>query len=164
MTADAPVLHLPLCDQQHSSQLRDQSIADYVMLLPQMHPVCLSPILTAVAFWQSSRHPLCQSDSSRLQQAHTEDRSSNGGLYLAGFLCDEMGLGKTLETLMLVLASQPPKGWAVHDLKKVQRPAAASTAAEPLPIKSTLIVMPANLLQQWQDELALHVKQGSLKW
>ena len=73
-----------------------------------------------------------------------------------------MGLGKTLETLMLVLASQPPKGWAVHDLKKVQR--SVASAAEPLPIKSTLIVMPANLLQQWQDELALHVKQGSLKW
>ena len=33
------------------------------------------------------------------------------------------GWGKTLETLMLVLASQPPKGWAVTDLSKVQRPA-----------------------------------------
>ena len=98
-----------------------------------------------------------------MQWGHTENQVNNGGVCLAGFLCDEMGLGKTLETLMLVLASQPPKGWAVHDLKKVQRPA-ASTAAEPLPIKSTLIVMPANLLQQWQDELALHVKQGSLKW
>ena len=80
-----------------------------------------------------------------------------------GFLCDEMGLGKTLETLMLVLASQPPKGWAVHDLRKVQR-AAPLAEPEPVPTRSTLIVMPANLLQQWQDELALHVKEDSLKW
>lgn len=80
-----------------------------------------------------------------------------------GFLCDEMGLGKTLETLMLVLASQPPKGWAVTDLSKVQRPA-PSAAPEPVPIRSTLIVMPANLLQQWQDELAMHVQPGALKW
>ena len=96
-------------------------------------------------------------------QAQTGSALAKSCVCPAGFLCDEMGLGKTLETLMLVLASQPPKGWAVHDLKKVLR-TAAPAAAEPLPIKSTLIVMPANLLQQWQDELALHVKQGSLKW
>ena len=76
----------------------------------------------------------------------------------AGFLCDEMGLGKTLETLMLVLASQPPKGWAVQDLSKVL------SVADPVPIRSTLIVMPANLLQQWQDELSTHVKREALKW
>ena len=78
----------------------------------------------------------------------------------AGFLCDEMGLGKTIETLMLVLAAQPPKGWAVHDLSKVQ----SAQQSEPVPIRSTLIVMPANLLQQWQDELNTHVKRGALKW
>ena len=84
-------------------------------------------------------------------------------VYATGFLCDEMGLGKTLETLMLVLASQPPKGWAVADLSKVQRLAPGATP-EPVPIRSTLIVMPANLLQQWQDELAMHVQPGALKW
>lgn len=73
-----------------------------------------------------------------------------------------MGLGKTLETLMLVLASQPPKGWAVSDLAKAKR--AARPEPVPVPIKSTLIVMPANLLQQWQDELDLHVKRGALRW
>ena len=76
----------------------------------------------------------------------------------AGFLCDEMGLGKTLETLMLVLASQPPKGWAVQDLSKVL------SVPDPVPVRSTLIVMPANLLQQWQDELSTHVKRGALRW
>lgn len=69
-----------------------------------------------------------------------------------------MGLGKTLETLMLVLASQPPKGWAVQDLGKVL------SVSDPVPVRSTLIVMPANLLQQWQDELSTHVKRGALKW
>lgn len=36
-------------------------------------------------------------------------------------LRDDMGINKTLETLMLVMASQLPKGRAVADLSKVQR-------------------------------------------
>ena len=100
--------------------------------------------------------------------AEAEEPYASGGVCLrgegsvlaAGFLCDEMGLGKTLETLMLVLASQPPKGWAVQDLSKMQ----SAQQLEPVPIRSTLIVMPANLLQQWQDELSTHVKRGALKW
>ncbi len=84
-------------------------------------------------------------------------------VHATGFLCDEMGLGKTLETLMLALASQPPKGWAVADLSKVVHPPPGA-APEPVPIRSTLVVMPANLLQQWQDELAMHVQPGALKW
>jgi SNF2 family DNA or RNA helicase len=71
-----------------------------------------------------------------------------------------MGLGKTLETLMLILANPAPEGWAVSDMSKHKR----VSEDEPAPIKSTLIIMPANLLGQWQDELELHVKQGALTW
>ena len=73
-----------------------------------------------------------------------------------------MGLGKTLESLMLVLANPPPKGWAVGNLARHAQ--AHADSDEPVPIKSTLIVMPANLLEQWQAELALHVRGGALVW
>jgi hypothetical protein len=55
-----------------------------------------------------------------------------------------MGLGKTLQTLMLVLSNPPPKGWAVNKLEGHQ----AGPDAEPVPIRTTLVVVPANLLSQ----------------
>ncbi|KAL4426809.1 hypothetical protein ABPG77_006595 [Micractinium sp. CCAP 211/92] len=77
-----------------------------------------------------------------------------------GFLVDEMGLGKTLQTLMLVLSNPAPKGWAVSRLdgRKV------SEDSEPVPIKTSLIVVPANLLGQWSEEIERHVELGCLKW
>lgn len=71
-----------------------------------------------------------------------------------------MGLGKTLETLMLVLAHPAPSDWAVADLDGRSR----ASDVDPVPIKTTLIVMPANLLTQWQEELQLHVNPGALTW
>ena len=71
-----------------------------------------------------------------------------------------MGLGKTLETLMLLLANPAPPDWAVAEMDGHSR----ASDADPVPIKTTLIVMPANLLGQWQEELQLHVKPGALTW
>ncbi len=50
----------------------------------------------------------------------------------------------TMQTLMLVLSNPAPKGWAVSRLdgRKV------SEDLEPVPIKTSLIVVPANLLGQ----------------
>ena len=60
---------------------------------------------------------------------------------------------------MLILSNPPPASWPVCNLEKQEH-----DKGEAVPVKTTLIVMPANLLQQWQDELAKHVQNGALKW
>jgi SNF2 family DNA or RNA helicase len=67
------------------------------------------------------------------------------------------GLGKTLEMLMLVLAHPPPPGWAVTDA------ATWDKSESVMPIKATLVVVPASLLDQWRREVELHVRPGALK-
>ena len=67
------------------------------------------------------------------------------------------GLGKTLEVLMLTLAHPPPEGWAVTDGQS------SSSGGSPIPIKATLVVVPASLLDQWKEETKRHVAPGGLK-
>lgn len=99
-----------------------------------------------------------------------------------GFLCDEMGLGKTLQSLMLVHYNPPPPGWALSvagiraQAEEAARKAAqereerygiprlASEAPDPVPVRTTLVVVPANLLSQWMDEIELHLLPGAIKW
>ena len=59
---------------------------------------------------------------------------------------------------MLILANPPPPGWASQDLK------GAVVGPDPTPIKTTLAVVPGNLLAQWQDEVWQHVQPGALSW
>ena len=77
-----------------------------------------------------------------------------------GILSDEMGLGKSIQTLMLIICNPAPNDWAVQSLpteRSVESP-------DPIPIKTTLIVVPANLLVQWAEEIEAHVKPGALTW
>ena len=57
---------------------------------------------------------------------------------------DEMGLGKTLQSLMLVLSNPTPAGWPVSSLEGLKKEA----EGEPVPIKTSLVVVPANLMTQ----------------
>ena len=71
-----------------------------------------------------------------------------------GCLCDDVGLGKSIQLIGLVLSNPAPPGWAVDALP--------ATTTEPVAVKSTLLVCPAALLPQWEQELATHVKEGAL--
>ena len=55
-----------------------------------------------------------------------------------------MGLGKTLQSLMLVLSNPAPAGWPVSSLEGLTKEA----DGEPVPIKTSLVVVPANLMSQ----------------
>ncbi|KAI9357309.1 SNF2 family N-terminal domain-containing protein [Zopfochytrium polystomum] len=68
------------------------------------------------------------------------DRES--GKHRGGILADDMGLGKTVQTISLLLANRSP-----------------SNASDR---KTTLIVTPLPLLRQWESEISLHTKKGSL--
>lgn len=100
--------------------------------------MCMANFMT-----DTMTHPACH--------LHTPDESHS--------MCHLQGLGKTLQSLMLILCNPPPASWPVHNLEKQDH-----DKGEAVPIKTTLIVMPANLLQQWQDELGKHVQDGALKW
>lgn len=67
-----------------------------------------------------------------------------------------MGLGKTLQSLMLILANPAPADW-------VGRPEDTCPEGSLCPIKTTLVVMPGNLLEQWKQEVEKHTVEGALK-
>lgn len=55
---------------------------------------------------------------------------------------------------MLTLAHPAPPDW-------VASPGDVPLAGEePCPVKTTLLVMPANLMPQWQEEIGKHVAPG----
>ena len=54
----------------------------------------------------------------------------------------------------LVLSNPAPLGWAVDALP--------ARTTEPLPVKATLLVCPAALLPQWEQEIKTHTRSGAI--
>ncbi|KAL9131595.1 MAG: hypothetical protein Q9217_000483 [Psora testacea] len=79
---------------------------------------------------------------------------------LGGMLADMMGLGKTLSILALVVGSlDDAKQWGAQ-------PAPELDGVKPLirNSKTTLLVSPLSTLANWEDQIAAHVKPGTLKY
>lgn len=67
------------------------------------------------------------------------DRENSAQRPFGGMLCDDMGLGKTIQTIACMVDRRPPQS-AKH--------------------KTTLIVVPANLMTQWLDEIGKHTNKA----
>ena len=67
---------------------------------------------------------------------------------------------------MLIMCNPPPPDWAVEDPTKVvlQRDPDDEEMYLPVPVQTTMIVMPNNLLGQWQEEVKLHTRDNALSW
>ncbi|KAJ3142774.1 hypothetical protein HDU90_002645 [Geranomyces variabilis] len=68
-------------------------------------------------------------------------KSREAGSNAGGILADDMGLGKTVQTISLIVASR----------------------SEDAACKTTLIVAPLALINQWEQEILTKTKQGTLK-
>eukprot|EP01044_Picomonas_judraskeda_P005205 COSAG03_NODE_482_length_7563_cov_113.365086_4_plen_1377_part_00 len=99
-------------------------------------------------------------------QIDTAFHAAQRGSTCGGCLCDEVGLGKTLEVLYLTLA-HPAGSWAVDAMPAHQegiekksggggQPDDKLVEWSPVPVRATLVVAPATLLDQWQAEIARH--------
>ncbi|OBT70212.1 hypothetical protein VE03_00160 [Pseudogymnoascus sp. 23342-1-I1] len=91
--------------------------------------------------WVSSLLKAATCDLSAYKAAENE--------LLGGLLVEEMGLGKTLEiTALITLHRNRP-----DNLRTFVDP---FTGQESIPIKTTLIITPPSILQQWESELSRH--------
>ncbi|KAM6529099.1 hypothetical protein FALCPG4_010049 [Fusarium falciforme] len=74
------------------------------------------------------------------------DRPKAAQLCLGGLLADEMGLGKTLTTLALIAGT-------------VERTRSLNQDGHP-----TLIITPLSVITTWKDQIAQHLKTGSIRY
>lgn len=79
---------------------------------------------------------------------------------LGGILADMMGLGKTLSILSLIVGSlEEAAQWS-------ERPAPEMDGEKPLirNSKTTLLVSPLSTVANWEEQIATHIKKGTLKY
>lgn len=78
--------------------------------------------------------------------------------FQGGLLADDMGLGKTLSMISLIAANQTPKDLPTLPIT----PEPFGRTVHPV-VKTTLLIVPAPLLQAWEKQFQMHVRPGALK-
>ena len=79
---------------------------------------------------------------------------------LGGILADMMGLGKTLSILALVVGS-------LNEAKQWGQQASPETDGENALVrnsKTTLLICPLSTLANWEEQIATHIRPGTLKY
>lgn len=102
-------------------------------------------------FWREIIHGLFYNPFTATISTHEQETRSSE--VRGGMLAEEMGLGKTVEIFALILLHPDPQ--------RSLQPAYfdEDLSVEVAPTKTTLIVAPEVLRQQWLDEAALHVPE-----
>ncbi|GLG96545.1 Transcription termination factor 2 [Gryllus bimaculatus] len=80
----------------------------------------------------------------------------------AGVLADDMGLGKSLTMISLVLKTKEKEAEDERCEKRKDEDA-FEKESDGYPLGGTLVVCPASLLLQWEDEITKHCKRGVLE-
>ncbi|ETS82745.1 hypothetical protein PFICI_04621 [Pestalotiopsis fici W106-1] len=76
--------------------------------------------------------------------------------FRGGILADNMGSGKSLSMIALIAHDRIRRTIGKDDIPLMKH--------RPCDNKTTLLVMPSSLLQNWQDELNMHLAPKDFKW
>ncbi|VDN08015.1 unnamed protein product [Thelazia callipaeda] len=77
-----------------------------------------------------------------------------------GILADDMGLGKTLSMISLIVHAKERHEQDAEQIEKVQKKNMRDRSL--IPSKSTLVIAPASVIFQWEQEFKKHVKKNVL--
>ncbi|VDD94457.1 unnamed protein product [Enterobius vermicularis] len=78
----------------------------------------------------------------------------------SGILADDMGLGKTLSFISLIVENLNRRKLFDEEEQKEKRKAIANFL---VPSYCSLVIVPASLIYQWEEEIGRHVKPGLLR-
>ncbi|CAB4256540.1 similar to Saccharomyces cerevisiae YLR247C IRC20 Putative helicase [Maudiozyma barnettii] len=114
-------------------------------------------------FWNKFTNYILDSDSAREMYVNHYYLSNNKNQkHAKGLLCEEMGLGKTIEILSLILLNKRQLTQTEYDSSNSLISYTNELGKTVLKTKTTLIICPNPLLQQWINEIMQHTNKDSV--